>query len=503
MQLELLDDRSYFFTLIIYNEDGKYIQVRKNSLEEFIIEDNILDFYHKGYMIMKNSHDAIERQTERWEGFERIPVETFRFRGDARDYMRFELHVNLDSDLGTAEKIESEFYSMTFDFVITHIEDLPAETTASKKKKIYFHDKRCQRLIERDLYWHSGQAAIRQGETAYNRPLSQMSNEERTIRSGLGIKDIIQSALPGSKFSKDWDPGSRPVFYTTPGNSKAIDDLEAMFSKHVSSDDTDNQPSILRLERYSNTWSLSPLSYYFSRAYDKSTGKPGVYQNETFYISAEVDTGGNSGQSTKVPEGEPNPEINVHLPGISEITNYVFSEMPGSDQQTYIVSSPITTYDAKTREFKFYHEKTSITNMYDYFKDTITGTVMGGTSGPHTEFFINNTKKTNKNVQLLHSTDGDDLGVLIKSRNRVMRQALYGGPAILFTIKGSSNRRAGRFIAVDRRNPYEENDFDSKILGQYFVTKVTHRINAEGYSNTIMGSKPYYYSTVEFNNDIN
>jgi len=188
---------------------------------------------------------------------------------------------------------------------------------------------------------------------------------------------------------------------------------------------------------------------------------------------------------------------------MSEITNYVFSEMPGSDQQTYIVSSPITTYNAKTREFKFFHEKTAITNMYDYFKNTITGTVMGGVDGPHTEFFINNTKKTNRNVQLLHSTDGDDLGVLIKSRNRVMRQALYGGPAILFDIKGSSNRRSGRFISVDRRNPYHENDFDSKLLGQYFITQVTHRINAAGYTNSIMGSKPYYYNTVEFNNDIN
>jgi len=176
MQLELLDDRSYFFKLLIYNEDGKYTRLRKNSLVEFVIEDNILDFYHKGFFIMKNSHDAIERQTQRMEGDTTIPIETFRFRGDARDYIRFELHVNLDDDLGSAEKIESEFYSMAFDFVITHIEDLPAESTAGKKKKLYFHDKRCQRLIERDLYWHSGQAAIRQGETAYNRPLSQMSN---------------------------------------------------------------------------------------------------------------------------------------------------------------------------------------------------------------------------------------------------------------------------------------------------------------------------------------
>jgi len=477
--------------------------LRKNSLEEFVIEDNILDFYHHGHLVFKNSYDSVERQTERWEGDNKVDIETFRFRGDARDYIRFELHPNLDSDLASAEVMESEFYSMSFDFVITQIEDLSTQSPSGKSKKLTFHDKRCQRLMERDIYWHSGQAAIRQGETAYNRPLSQMSNEERTIRTGVGIKDIIQTALPGSSFSPDWDSGSRPVFYTSPGNSKAIDDLKSMFDKHVSSDDTDNQPSILRLERYTNTWSLNPLSYYFNKAYNKTTNTAGMYQNEIFYISAEVDSNGSEGQPSKSPENTPNPMRNVSLPGMSEITNYVFSEMPGSDQQTYIVSSPITTYDAKSREFKFYHDKTSINSMYNYFKSTVTDAVMGGVSGPHTEFFINNTKSANKNVQLLHSTDGDDHGVLIKSRNRVMRQALYGGPAILFDVKGSSNRRAGRFISVDRRNPYTSNDFDSKLLGQYFVTKVVHRITGGGYVNTIMGAKPYYYNPVDFNNNIN
>ena len=103
---------------------------------------------------------------------------------------------------------------------------------------------------------------------------------------------------------------------------------------------------------------------------------------------------------------------------------------------------------------------------------------------------------------LVYSSYSDHLGPLIASRNAVMNKALFAGSAINFNIKGSTNRRAGRFISIDRNNPYSENDFDSKILGQYFITNVTHTITGEGYENNILGVKPYYFSKVDFNNDI-
>ena len=140
--------------------------------------------------------------------------------------------------------------------------------------------------------------------------------------------------------------------------------------------------------------------------------------------------------------------------------------------------------------------------MFDYFKDNITDKLVGGTSGPFTDFFINNTKRENKNVRLLSSQYADHIGPLISSRNAVMNRALYGGSAISFKMKGSTNRRSGRFVAIDRNNPYDENDFDNKILGQYFITKITHQISPAGYFNTILGSKPYYYNEVRFNHDI-
>jgi len=129
--------------------------------------------------------------------------------------------------------------------------------------------------------------------------------------------------------------------------------------------------------------------------------------------------------------------------------------------------------------------------------------MLGGRSGPYTDFFINNTKRENRNVNLKDSTISNDrIGPIIESRNDVMKKALFNGPAIQFTVKGSTNRRAARYISVDRRDPYEENDYDSKLLGQYLVTNVKHIITETGYSNEVTGVKPYFYNPVDFNHDI-
>ena len=38
-----------------------------------------------------------------------------------------------------------------------------------------------------------------------------------------------------------------------------------------------------------------------------------------------------------------------------------------------------------------------------------------------------------------------------------------------------------------------------KVLGQYFVTRVTHRITSTGeYTNRIIGVKPYVYQDLRF-----
>lgn len=503
--LELLDDRSFGFKIILFNEDGKYLSLRQSSITELVIEDNIFDMCHTGHLIFKDPHNVAERATGQQQGEDVTPINTFRFRGDARDYMIFEMYPTVDTNLEDQSnyKMENDFYTLRFIFCIHQIDDVPAENAIEKHKKIQFYDNRLQDLLETDLYWHSGMAAIRQKLVAHKKPLSQLNDDDRAIYTGAGVKDMLQQVFPEAKFSKSWDNGGRQVFYTSPAGSKAYDDVINLSKMHVSSDDTSNQPCILRLERFTNEWSLLPYSHYFDRSYINARNLPGAYQNERFYISNETDPlippGTNPAKTSKQTGSLIN---NVHFPDLSLISGYIYSEMPGSDNQKHIVSTPIHTYHSKNKTFNFLYKEQSIETMYDFFKETVSDKMLGGKSGPYTDFFINNTKRENRNVNLKSSNYNDRIGPLIESRNDVMKKALFNGPAIQFNVKGSTNRRAARYISIDRQDPYVDNDYDSKLLGQYLVTNVKHIITETGYNNEITGVKPYFYNPIDFNHDI-
>ena len=49
-------------------------------------------------------------------------------------------------------------------------------------------------------------------------------------------------------------------------------------------------------------------------------------------------------------------------------------------------------------------------------------------------------------------------------------------------------------FSIDRRDKYFENDYDNKVLGQYFIVNVKHRFSEETYTNEILGVKPYRFA---------
>ena len=503
LEVDLFDDGAYTLKLYMYNEDGRIVKLRKGAIEQLDIFDDLLKPFHSGELTYVNTNDAIERSTYHMKGDAKQEHNAWRFRGDCRDFIKFEMHPVLDDDITMASVVDGATFSLVFDFVIYKIEDVPSESTAEKQKKLYFRDVRMQRMLERDLFWNSGDAAIRQQEVTHDRPLSQLTNGERSISTGLGIKDIIQQTLKDQTFLSNWDIGGNKKYYTSPTGYKAYDDMQVMLGNHVSSDETENQPCILRFERYTHKWSLLPLSYYFDNAVSKATKEPGKLQLETLYLPNEVVMDDEPGAEGKIPlDSNKKPTSNMHLSEMSSILSYVYSPMSGDVNQKLLISTPIHAYNAMNRQFMFYYEKQSIESMYEFFKTKVTDNLLGSTTGPYTDFFINNTKRSNHNTNTMYSTSTDEITPLIESRNRVVEQALYNGSLINFVVKGSTHRRAGRFISIDRNNSYSDNDFDSKLLGQYLTTRVVHTITQDGYTNNIIAAKPYYYSRIDFNNDI-
>ena len=69
------------------------------------------------------------------------------------------------------------------------------------------------------------------------------------------------------------------------------------------------------------------------------------------------------------------------------------------------------------------------------------------------------------------------------------------GNSIYFESRGFTPRRTGVWFTIDRDYQYQENEYDQKVLGQYFATRVEHLIEGATYTNKIIGVKPHLFSS--------
>ena len=295
--IEHIDDRQYKFSVYIFNQDGAAVRIRRGAITDLVIEDNILDWYHKGHITFQNPEDVIEKATSLIIGEDvsdpKVDVTPYRFRGDCRDflYVVFEPSLHTEPDDIGAGDINSSTYTIKQLFTIYAVEDIQSPGGSREKlQKMYFHDYRYQMLREKNIYYSTSKEYPGEQFTGpvKNIPTSQMTDNARGKYTGEIIQDILNSALlpvdTVDNFSYHWDFGSHTEFYTSPCDSKALDDLNYILDRHVSSDKYNNQPCIFRLERQTERWELLPLTEYFKRS--TVDGGPGFLQTEHFIISA-------------------------------------------------------------------------------------------------------------------------------------------------------------------------------------------------------------------------
>ena len=336
-----------------------------------------------------------------------------------------------------------------------------------------------------------------------------MNNDQRGKPTGEIVQDILRSSLmkvdTKDMFSYHWNAGGPKLHYTSPCNFKAIDDLQYILDRHVSDANFEHQPCLLRLQRFTERWELLPITEYFARS--KNGIGPGEYQSEFFLLS--------SGQEAS-PVGIP-PErktfgkdsrdiaINYHYPDLSVIDDYIFSEMNGVDCQEVLNSVITHRYNEKTKTFNVDLAAGNVKTLQDQFQRLYINHTFGGIGGHGFTSWLSDTSRSqNFNFRVSSSWTPDPGLSNTESRNQILLAAFLLGNTIQFNARGDTTRRAGVWIAVDRDNNYIDNEYDMKVLGQYFVTRVTHRIDSSGaYTNNIMGVKPFFYKDVNFDtNDL-
>ena len=105
-------------------------------------------------------------------------------------------------------------------------------------------------------------------------------------------------------------------------------------------------------------------------------------------------------------------------------------------------------------------------------------------------------------IEYVYSYGTEKLERFPDARNVILKAALYLNGCLNFTVPGSTFRRSSVFIGMDRVTGSIDADFDEKLLGQWFTTKVTHEFSQTGYTNNITAVKMHSDKDIRIQDDV-
>lgn len=501
---ELIDDRVFKYQVYFWNNDGRITRLPKSTINELVINDNILHWYHYGYMIFSNPKDIFERANKKYTDVEEIDLNPYRFRNDGRDYLYIELDIPVNDDVLNPESLNDETFTIKLLCSVYKVEDVENNSANEKQKKVFFWDYRQQIMTERNMMWSTAKAVKRQGYTGSTKSQYLASDDDRTVYTGDAIKDLITQGLKTEqtepKFASDFSKGGELLFYTSPAQSKMEDDLEYLLDHHVHDSKT-AEPCILRCDRFTDEWSLLPISEYYNRSHNPETNMPGEFLKDRFIIGDEANPPEVDTNALRTADNATAKEN--FWTDCNTINSFSFSEMSTLDANMFINTTAVHMYDTETKQFNIHIDESDIENTKQYMEDVVFKNILKDQSGLQASFVLNQTKKQNKNISHMFTATSTQVRDSLEGRNKTIMAAIMNGNSIEFTVKGMTSRQAGKFISVERGSGYNENDYDDKILGIYLTTGVSHIIStAKGYQNKVIAAKPYMFKKQDFNEDI-
>jgi hypothetical protein len=256
-----------FVTFDNHSSEKNYPMPNRNIIE-LAIEENLLHWPYRGYIIYANKFEGIERNDD--------PNAWF-YRMDARDEVN--IKIKLASDDQQENELPREVWEIDLDFVIYDTEDLPAANIATKVKKIYFWDKRYQMMMDKKIFWSTVTAQKLKNA-------SSKTDDERSMFTGDAIEKLLTepdaAGYEDSIDTENWDKGTIELMYTSPSQNNIADDLSSLLSSHLTEKEDD-----MALFKYNNRvdkkWQLIPLHKFFEKA-GSDVNTPGEWQLEHFFF---------------------------------------------------------------------------------------------------------------------------------------------------------------------------------------------------------------------------
>jgi len=515
--VKINDDGLYYYNIVLFNPDGDVVRIKQSAIKALVLEDTISNFYHEGYLIYENRFDVLESinaianpGSDKNEYFAQNKNDSFvgyRFRGDCRDFLYIDIMPDVKGkgtsvQQGNFDEQDKRTFNLKFAFSIYNTEDVLGDSPELKYKKLYFHDTSYQIMNEKQVYFSTS-------DLIKNDQIILLNNQDRGAQTGIAIKELLKKTFTPDenyniKFSDIWDEGGSSLFYSSPAQSKAIDDLQYLLDYHVSTVESNYDNCFLRIERYTDEWSLISYSDLFKRAYQSSsflqnegiTGLGGPDMIETFYLAFPSDNSSPKDVETRIPEFQNNL---VTFNNSSILDQYEFTTMSGMDSQNDIVSHLVHSHNFATHTFRIDFTNNNIEKAQEiYYQNYVQN--MKGQNGksPASNLTLNKYREQQKNIKNIFSVSSESQNQRFSfGRNQILKSSLFLNNCIKFKTKGNTIRQAGKFINIQRNNQVPNNPFDDKYLGIYLIVKCNHLFTDTTYNTEILAIKTYNFNDLK------
>ena len=485
---KLLGQQLWRYDVVLFNHIQRF-QVPTHAIKQLCIEDDLLSWPLRGYIIIDNRMEGFER-SEDFNSF-------YYLRSDARDEISIEVN-----PIVAKGSLPDKIWKIDMECVVYDVEDMPSADLTLKSKKLYFWDKKFQNILEKNIQWSTA-VGKRYISPKISGPVAHVSDSQRSMFTGEAIASLLYTAGYESyiDFSK-WNWGKSKIMFTAKADWSIWECILYILDQQIS-DDSKNDVCLLQWNRGDKKWNLLPMWKLFESA---GVGSPGKGQIEHMFFEENVGTPNGSLSPSKAPlDLGASVETDIKSSDYNTITHYRFSQPSGLDNSKAFLSRPIYSHWHKKKQFDVDAKENEIKYVKDnFFKKNYVDNVLG----TYPVMTMNMAKTTEKSIDPQFSPistldpKNDRFIRSLEGRGKILYAGLFLNQAMVINIKGSTHRLAGTFIGLDRATTSSDTIYDYQVCGQYLVTNVKHIIQQQKYGNEITMVKVHAYKDLPVNEGV-
>lgn len=449
-------------------------------------------------------------------------LKSYNFRGDGLDLLRVMIIPKTEKLKESGIKLDQNNtkWMLSYVFSIFDVEDvndvpeLEGNTsTYMKCLKLYFHDVRYQMLQTTNLEYSTSLPKDSALKPDFDNPIAKKLG---VLHTGDVLRDIFNEALAKPEYggheefkiktdpNPKWDKGKSEIFYTSPAPYSAYDDVEYIYSHHVSekaleglSDVEVNDMCLLHTDRADKFGKLepivlTPLMDFFEKA-GKEKDKPGELQKEHFFITSLTKQDKDASLLYKAPMGDPtSEEIDIKTDKYGQIISYSFVDMSPAINSNMFCTTPVYSVDIGKRQFNVEFKGNDLKSVKKVITESYIKKIYKNEGSDNEKLFLPTLHKNKKDLNIFPAFSLNGTNKTARQRNglhNLLYTGLFQNACICFKVYGLTWRESGTFIGIDKTAGSSDNDYNNKLYGQWFVVKVDHVFEAGAYMNIIYAVK--------------